>query len=120
MEVVRAGKEVRRLWRWEGCAGSEVEARLNWCFSSHWVSHFPAMKSGCDSIECRIGMLVCIPVMWVSLNALLAFWSTISHEGAVTMILASRLSKSVVTVACRPDTRFVSTLIPLPLGKWKD
>jgi len=78
------------------------------------------MKSACERIEDRIGILVCIPVIRVSRNALLAFWSKPSHVGAVTMIFASRLSKSVVTVAGRPDTRFVSTRIPLPCGKWKD
>jgi len=58
MEVVRDGGEVRRFWRWEGCADSGIEARLDWYFSSHRVSHLPAMKSGCDSMEYRIGMLV--------------------------------------------------------------
>ena len=61
-EVVRVG-EVRRFWRWGGWADSGFEMRLDWCVSSHWVSHLPAMKSGCVSMECRIGMLVCMPVI---------------------------------------------------------
>lgn len=50
----------------------------------------------------------------------MAFRTAASHEEAVMMILAMRLSKSGETMAGRLLMRCVSTRIPLPVGNWKE
>ena len=63
---------------------------------------------------------VLTPAIRVSSRALRALRTTSFHDDAVTMTLATRLSKSADTTAGRPLMRCVSTRMPLPEGNWKD
>jgi hypothetical protein len=92
----------------------------SWRASSHWVSQFPARKSGCASTAAKRSRFVLIPEIVVSCTARRALLTTSSHERAVTIIFATTLSKSAPTLAGEPCTSAVSTRTPLPDGKWKD
>lgn len=93
---------------------SEADVRSSQC-----VSQRPCRKSGCATIARSMAMFVLTPVIRVSSRARWAFRTTPSHDDAVTMSLARRLSKSADTMAGRPVMRCVSTLMPLPVGNWK-
>lgn len=84
------------------------------------MSHLPCAKSGSAIMLRRIEMFVWMPTIRMSCNALFAFWITSCQVAAVTTSFAIKLSKSGVTAADTPFTRFVSILIPFPDGKWKD
>lgn len=87
--------------------------------SSHCVEHCPAKKSACRTMACSMAMFVFTPLMCVSSSARRALSTQLSHEDAVMMSLASRLSKSADTMLGRPLMRCVSTLMPFPVGNWK-
>ena len=109
---------VKRLSFVRGIARVRDAERSSDCLvSSHWVSHFPAMKSGCEIMAWTMEILVLMPMMRVSSSALFAFRSTACQLGAVMINFAMRLSKSAVTEAGEPPSNDVSTRIPFPVGK---
>lgn len=88
--------------------------------SSHWVSHSCFAKASLATIPRRISRLVVIPSMCVSASARFAFRTTSSQLGAVMMIFAMRLSKSVPMTIVWEGRRWVSTRMPFPAGKRKE
>lgn len=84
--------------------------------SNHWVSHPCFAKTSLATIPRRMSKLVCIPSTCVSARARFAFRTTSSQLGAVMMIFAIKLSKSVPTTVAWEGRRLVSTRTPLPAG----
>ena len=85
--------------------------------SSHLVSHSCFANASLATMARRISKLVFTPAICVSARALFALATTSSQLGAVTMIFAIRLSKSVPMIDGCDEIRWVSTLIPFPEGK---
>lgn len=66
--------------------------------SSHCVSHACASNSAAHTIPRRASKFVFIPSMLVSSTARFALEAALFQVGAVIMIFAKRLSKSVLTI----------------------
>lgn len=73
--------------------------------SSHCVSQPWMAKASLATIPRRTSKLVLTPSTYVSARARFAFRTTSPHVGAVMMILASKLSKSVPTIVAGDGRR---------------
>ena len=96
---------------------ARIDVRLA---SSHWVSHSRRRKASLATIPRSTSKLVLTPSIYVSSNARLAFLTMSSQLGAVMMIFAIRLSKSVPMTAIIEGRRCVSTRTPFPVGNLKE
>ena len=78
------------------------------------------MKFCEQTIALSKAKLVVMPVIEVSSNARCALATASCHVRDVMINFATTLSKSEVTTAGAPDTRAVSTRMPLPEGNRND